>query len=250
MLPDAAEFEARFGPRLVQGYGLTDFGCAFATPLDMPEAKRFSMGKLFEGYEARLVDDDDREVPVGEPGELLLRRTDPPFAMSQGYYNMPEASLKAMRNLWFHTGDRVMCDEDGYYFFVDRKKDALRRRGENISTYEVELAILSHPAVADAAAYPVQLRVGDDEVGVSIVVQDGMTLSEHDLFLFCRDNMPHYMVPRFIDVRESLPRTLTNKLRKQEMRDHVEANLSVVWDSERAGLAARERKRSAVQVSV
>lgn len=250
MLPNAAAFEQRFGPKLTQGYGLSDYCCAFSQPLNIPDSKRMSMGRPLEGVDVRLVDDDDNEVPTGEIGEICLRKNDMPFAAAQGYYRMPEATLAATRNLWFHTGDRGRRDEDGYYYFVDRKKDAIRRRGENISTYEVETAIAKHHAIADVAVYPIKIASGEDEVGTSVVLHAGELLSEEELFGYCKANMPHYMVPRFIEFRSALPRTLTDKVRKQEMREHVESNLDSVWDCERVGLSTRDKERMAVQVRI
>jgi len=250
MVANAADFEQRFGLKLTQGYGLSDYCCAFSQPLNTPESKRMSMGFPLGGIDVCLVDDDDNEVSIGEVGELCLRKNDMPYATAQGYYRMPQATLAATRNLWFHTGDRARRDADGYYYFVDRKKDAIRRRGENISTYEVETSIAKHRAVADVAVYPIKVSNGDDEVGASIVIRPGETLSERELFEYCSENMPHYMVPRFIHIRDELPRTLTNKPRKQEMRDDVEANIEKVWDSERAGVAVRVRERKATQVRV
>jgi crotonobetaine/carnitine-CoA ligase len=130
------------------------------------------MGPVFEGFEGRAVDDADNTLPDGVPGELVLR-ADEPFAFATGYFGMPDKTVEAWRNLWFHTGDRVVRDAAGYFRFIDRMKDAIRRRGENISSYEVEQVLLSHPDVAEAAAFPVQSELAEDEVMVAIVPRDG-----------------------------------------------------------------------------
>ena len=122
-----------------------------------------------------LVDDEDNEVPAGEIGEIVFRPKEP-FIMMLGYYNMPEKTLETYRNLWFHTGDLAKKDEDGYFYFVDRKKDALRRRGENISSFEVERAINTHPKVLESAAVAVQSEMAEDEVKICVVLKAGETL--------------------------------------------------------------------------
>jgi len=239
MMADAQKFEDRFGVRLTQAYGLTDCCLPLSQTLSDPPSKRFSIGRAMPGCRVRLVDDFDRDVPPGSAGEIVIRKDDMPFAVAGGYYKMPEATLAATRNLWFHTGDRGRQDEEGYFYFVDRKKDAIRRHGENISTFEVEALIARHPAVVDVAAYPVDSSAGEDDVAVSIVIDAAKTLTEKELFEYCRLHMPHYMVPRYIDIRAELPRTSTQKVQKRELRDYVEANAAAVWDCERHNLSAR-----------
>jgi crotonobetaine/carnitine-CoA ligase len=244
MLADAQKFEDRFAVRLAQAYGLTDCCLPLSQSLSDPPGKRMSIGRPMPGCQVRLVDDFDRDVPVGAVGEIVIRKDDMPFAVAGGYYKMPEATLAVTRNLWFHTGDRGRMDEDGYFYFVDRKKDAIRRRGENISTFEVETLIGRHPAIAEVAAYPVRSDTSEDDVAVSIITRSDLAVSETELFEYCRQHMPHFMIPRYIDIRGELPRTSTHKVRKQELRAHVESNKSSVWDCERHGLTLR-RERSA-----
>ena len=136
------QFTERFGIGLIDGYGSTETNCIMGTSLT--EQRPGTMGRLLKGFSARVVDGYDNEVPDGEAGELMLR-ADEPFAFATGYFGMPEKTVEAWRNLWFHTGDRVVRESDGYYRFMDRMKDAIRRRGENISSYEVEQVIVSHP---------------------------------------------------------------------------------------------------------
>ena len=146
-----AEFTKRTGIAILDGYGSTETNFVIGSPI--AECKPGTMGRLFEGFAARVVDAEDNEVPDGTPGELMLR-AEAPFAFATGYFGTPEKTVEAWRNLWFHTGDRVVREPDGYYKFVDRLKDAIRRRGENVSSFEVEQVLLSHPEIATAAAYP------------------------------------------------------------------------------------------------
>ncbi len=236
MMANFAEFEERFGVPLTQGYGLTDHCCPLTAGLDTPPDKKFSMGLPIEGAQVRIVDENDADMPPGEAGEIVLRKDSLPFATSQGYYKMPDATVAAWRNQWFHTGDRGIKDADGYFFFVDRKKDAIRRRGENISTFEVETAIARHPAIADVAVYPVRAETREDDVGATIVFKSGMSITAVELVEHCRVNMPYFMVPRYYDFRDELPRTMTQKVRKVEMREFVEANPDKVFDREREGI--------------
>jgi crotonobetaine/carnitine-CoA ligase len=174
-------------------------------------------GKPRAGVEARLVDDHDCEVAQGEIGELILR-TDAPWAMNHGYNKSPEATALAWRNGWFHTGDAFRIDKDGNYFFVDRFKDAIRRRGENISSFEVELEVTAHPAIREAAAVSVPSEHGEDEVLVAVSLTEGQTLDPVDLIGFLKPRMAHFMVPRYVRILADLPKTPTNKIEKYLLR--------------------------------
>ncbi len=164
------EFRDRFGIELLDGYGSTETN--FVLGCTLPGKRPGTMGPVFDGFEARVVDDADNALPDGTAGELVLRAREP-FAFATGYFGMPEKTVEAWRNLWFHTGDRVVRDADGHFRFIDRMKDVIRRRGENISSYEVEQVLLSHPDVAEAAAFPVRSELAEDEVMVAIVLRDG-----------------------------------------------------------------------------
>jgi crotonobetaine/carnitine-CoA ligase len=153
-----------------------------------------------------------------------------------GYYKMPEATLASRRNLWFHTGDRGVRDADGYFFFVDRKKDCIRRRGENISAFEVEQIIATHPGVADAAVFPVATATNDEEVAAVIVRKPGTPLDEAALVAHCQKNMAYFMVPRYVQFREALPTTMSQKVEKFRLRQQLEADLAQAWDREAAGI--------------
>jgi crotonobetaine/carnitine-CoA ligase len=183
-------------------------------------------------YELRLFDDQDQEVPVGQIGEIVFRPREP-FIMMSEYYNMPEKTLEAFRNLWFHTGDLARKDEDGYFYFVDRKKDALRRRGENISSFEVERAINTHPKVLESAAVAVQSELAEDEVKICVVLKRGEILAPEELIEWANERMPYFAVPRYVEFMESLPKTPTERVEKYKLKQAgITAN---TWDREKAG---------------
>lgn len=231
-------FEKRFGLTITSLYGLTDFGLiAFKGP-DAPREKRASAGLVRPGIELRIVDEDDLPVPPGEVGEIVLRPREPWFN-PLGYHDMPQATLEAWRNLWFHTGDRGRVDADGWLYFVDRKKDAIRRRGQNISSFEVEQIILRHPAVQDVAAFAMPSELSEDEVMVSVVLRDGRTLTEAELVEHCQRNMAYYMAPRYVEFRPDLPRNASEKVMKYKLRAEAEARLGALWDREKAGVEIR-----------
>ena len=166
----------------------------------------------------RVVDENDEPVGVGEVGELVVRSAEP-WSLNGGYYGMPEATAAAWRNGWFHTGDAFRFDEDGNYYLVDRLKDAIRRRGENISSFEVENVVRGYPGVADCAAIGVPDEFGDDEVMVIVEASEGATIDPAALHEWLVDRMPKFMLPGLIDVN-SLPRNATTqRVRKFELRD-------------------------------
>jgi carnitine-CoA ligase len=231
----AADFEQRFRMRFVSGYGLTDYWSSHAFTLSDPPSKLGSAGRARKGIEARTVDEDDFDVPVGEPGELVLRNNNP-WEAGEGYYKMPEASLASLRNGWFHTGDKVRIDEDGYMWFVGRGKDTIRRRGENISAFEIESVVRKHPAVADAAAYAMASDVGEEDVALAVVPREGHPLDEADLIRYCAANMAYFMVPRYVRRVSDLPRTLSHKVQKFLLREESEKARGELWDREAAGI--------------
>jgi crotonobetaine/carnitine-CoA ligase len=202
------------------------------------ECKPGTMGRLFEGFAARVVDAEDNEVPDGTPGELMLR-AEAPFAFATGYFGTPEKTVEAWRNLWFHTGDRVVREPDGYYKFVDRLKDAIRRRGENVSSFEVEQVLLSHPEIATAAAYPVRSELAEDEVMAAIVRQPGSRLDEVAIIRFCETRMPYFAVPRFLEFVDILPATENGKIQKYKLRER--GITGQTWDREAAGITVKRR---------
>jgi carnitine-CoA ligase len=223
-------FAARTGITLLEGYGATETN--FVIGASQHGQKPGTMGRVVEGFEARVVDAGDVEVGLGEVGELVLR-ADQPFAFATGYFGMPDKTVEAWRNLWFHTGDRVVRDQDGYFRFVDRLKDAIRRRGENISSYEVEQVLLAHPGVEMAAVFPVRSELAEDEVMAAIVARAGSVVDPIDLIQFCEGRLPYFAIPRFVETLQDLPRTENGKVRKYELRDRgVTAS---AWDREASG---------------
>lgn len=229
------EFEARFGLRFIQSYSLTDFGPSHAFSLVDPVSKLGSCGKIRKGIQARIVDENDFELPPGVRGELILR-ADMPWTHSMGYYKMPAETMKAWRNGWLHTGDSGYIDEDGYFWFLDRTKDAIRRRGENISAYEVEKVLLQHPAIEDVAVFAVKSEMAEDEVAAAIVCRAGMQIEEAEIIAFCSKEMAYYMVPRFLQIVQDLPRNASQKVEKFKLRDSANANRDQLWDREQAGI--------------
>jgi crotonobetaine/carnitine-CoA ligase len=218
VIPLSAEgiaFGKRYGIVVHTLFNMTEVSCPLAA--EPNPAVIATCGKPRAGVEARLVDDHDCEVAQGEVGELILR-TDTPWAMNHGYNKAPEATARAWRNGWFHTGDAFRTDRDGNYFFVDRFKDAIRRRGENISSFEVELEVGAHPAVREAAAISVPSEHGEDEVLVAVSLSEGSTLDAADLIGFLTPRMAHFMVPRYVRILEDLPKTPTNKIEKYLLR--------------------------------
>ncbi|HVW42443.1 MAG TPA: AMP-binding protein [Amycolatopsis sp.] len=230
--PDNKEFERRFGLLPTSGYGSTEVGYPIRTT-DPGVRDPTTCGKVRAGYAARIVDAFDQEVPVGEVGELIVR-SDRPWALCSGYKDMAEATVELYRNGWLHTGDAFRRDEDGYYYFVDRMKDVIRRRGENISSVEVESEVLTHPAVAKVAAYGVPDPHSQEEVMVAVEPKPGALVEPRQLAEFLIERLPHYMVPRYIVIHEKLPLTATERVRKPELRDEgVTAN---TWDREAEGI--------------
>ncbi|MBV6274382.1 ATP-dependent acyl-CoA ligase [Alcaligenaceae bacterium CGII-47] len=212
----AADFLARTGVNLLEGYGSTESSFVIATTPDSPQ--HGVMGKVLPGFQARVADEDDVELPPGVAGELLLR-ADEPYAFASGYFNMPEKTVETWRNLWLHTGDRVTCDADGTLRFVDRIKDAIRRRGENISSYEVEQVLLSHPDVAAVAVFPVRSELAEDEVMAALTLRSGCTLEPAALIAWCAARLQYFAVPRYIDIVDDLPRTENGKIQKYKLRE-------------------------------
>jgi carnitine-CoA ligase len=231
--PEPKAFVHRFGLEgMITAYGSTEVSAATVIPLG-GELRPGTCGRARPGVEIRLVDERDIPVPPGRMGEMVIR-TDRPWELSSGYLGDPEATAAAWRNGWFHTGDLFVADDDGYYRFCDRTKDALRRRGENVSSFEVEREVQAHPSVAEAACVGVRDADGvDDEVKVCVVAAPGATVDFDELLRFCAGRMPHFMVPRYFEVVDGLPKTATMRVRKHLLR---EAGLTpTTWDRERSG---------------
>ncbi|VTU33543.1 Long-chain-fatty-acid--CoA ligase [Variovorax sp. SRS16] len=236
---DTEQFKARFGCTIYTAYNMTEI----SSPLMSGAQPKVlgSCGRPRDGVEVRIVDGNDCEVARGEVGELIVR-TDRPWALNHGYYRNAEATVEAWRNGWFHTGDAFRIDAEGNYHFVDRMKDAIRRRGENISSFEVEAEVSTFPGVQEAAAVAVPSEHGEDEVLVAVVAQSGASIDWALLVAHLVPRMPHYMVPRYFRAIEALPKTPTQKVQKHVLRrDGVTAD---TWDREAAGIRLRGQKLS------
>jgi crotonobetaine/carnitine-CoA ligase len=231
--PDPEAFTERFGlDGLCTAYGSTEANLSVVSSLQTP-IRQGSCGRARAGFQIRIVDEHDYEVPTGEVGELIVR-ADQPWLQSQGYLRTAEATVRAWRNGWFHSGDALRVDEDGYYFFHDRYKDGLRRRGENISSYEVEREVLAYQGVAEVAciAHPGDYG-GDDEVKVFIVQTSATSIDFEKLLTFLVDRMPYFMIPRFYETIDNLPKTPTQRVQKHLLRER--GNSVATWDREAQG---------------
>jgi len=219
-VPDPAdihrEIEERFNCKLTTVFGSTEVGLPlFRSTEDdyQPE----SCGRVSPYYEVRIVDGDDQPLGPGQVGEIVVRPK-LPFLTGSGYVNMPDRTVESWRNLWLHSGDNGYFDENGWFYFVDRATDSIRRRGENISSYEVEQMVAKHPDIAEVAAMATPSEVGEDEVWVQIIAREGKSLSPENVLHHCADVMPYFMVPRFIEIVPDFPRTPTAKIEKFKLR--------------------------------
>jgi crotonobetaine/carnitine-CoA ligase len=227
----------RFGFDYVSGFNMTEVSCPLITEVN--ESTMRSCGRARTGVECRIVDANDHTLPDGEPGELVIRTTNP-WELFKGYLGDPTATAEAWRNGWFHTGDLLWRDPEGRFYFVDRKKDAIRRRGENMSSLEIEIEVAAYPGVREVAAYGVDLPGGEQEVMVCIAPQPGVQVDPRALIEFLVPRMAHFMVPRYVRVEPSLPKTPTNKIQKVELRK--EGVTPQTWDREAAGIRVKRQK--------
>ncbi len=234
---DALAFSERFGIDIYTTFNMTETSCPIFSQKN-PTAKG-TCGVPRPGVECRIVDENDCELPVGTIGELIVR-TDMPWAMNSGYHKNPEATAKAWRNGWFHTGDAFRKDAEGNFYFVDRMKDAIRRRGENISSFEVEAEITAHPAVREAAVVAVKSELSEDEVLAVLAPVPGQTIDPVALIDFLRPRMAHFMIPRYLRILPDLPKTPTQKVQKNLLRD--EGITADTWDREKAGIVIKREK--------
>lgn len=234
-------FQKRFNTKLLEGYGMTEVNIPLYMPYDEGLRPR-SCGKLLQHwFEMRIVDPETDEVlPPRTVGEMVVRPKEP-WCFMAGYHAMPDKTVEAWRNFWFHTGDAGMYDEEGYFYFVDRIRDAIRRRGENISSFEVEQVINAHEAVVESAVVAVKSEIagGEDEVKACIVLKSGAHVDMAALLDYCQERMPYFAVPRYIDIVDELPKTPTGKIQKHKLR---EAGVTpTTWDRDAAGYQVRRR---------
>jgi crotonobetaine/carnitine-CoA ligase len=211
----------RFNLRLSGGYGSTEVGI----PVSSTYAAVIrggnppgSCGQVGPHVEVRIMSEDGQFLPAGQTGEIVIRPR-LPWTIFLEYYGMPGQTVDAFRGLWFHTGDAGYFDDLGYLFFVDRLKDAIRRKGENISSYEVEQVLLNNPAILEAAVLPAPSEAGEDEVMAVVVPKPGETATPAGILAWCRENMPGFWVPRYIRMALALPRTATGRVEKFRLRE-------------------------------
>ena len=235
----AGSFQERFGVRGLEVWGMTEVGIPCWSSLDEP-LHDGSCGRVDdEWFEFRIVDPaTDEPLPTGETGEFVVRACHP-FTLMQGYIGMPEKTVEAWRNMWFHTGDVGYVDASGLVYFVDRGSERIRRRAENISPYDIEVAALKHPAVAEAAAVGVPSGLaGDDDVKLCVVLRHGVALEAVDLLRHLAAELSHFMVPRYLEFVEALPRSATHKVQRAALkRPPFGAD---VWDRKQHGVALRD----------
>lgn len=231
----APDIAAELWDEFLKRYGIEEIVGAYAGTetnqvITATEGRRSDagyMGRLVNGFEAHVVDEYDVPLEDGVAGELVLR-SNLPFAFCTGYLNRPEATIEAMRNMWWHTGDRVVREADGRFRFVDRLKDMIRRRGENISTWEVESALLTHEAVAQVAVYGVPSPLGDEDVAAAVVLKSGARVDPLELITHLHDRIAYFAVPRYIRFLDQLPHTENGKVSKAPLRDS--GVTSSTWD--------------------
>ena len=240
MPPDTdRRWRERFGCATFSGgYGLTEASLISMLPAGEVNKVGAAGKPNTHEFEVRIVDDGDRPVPTGQTGEIVCRPTGPNL-MFAGYWNRPDATVDALRNLWFHTGDLGRLDDDGFLFFVDRKKDYLRRRGENISSFEMERTVVAHEAITDVAVHAVASEQGEDDVKVTAVLVAGAELSEEELCRWCAERVPYFAIPRYVEFRDDLPRNPVGRVLKYQLRD--EGVTPATWDREAAGVVFERR---------
>jgi crotonobetaine/carnitine-CoA ligase len=231
--------QKRFGVQTFSGgYGVTEASLVSWLPPGVTN-KPNAAGKINDEYfDVRIFDDEDAEVPLGVDGEIVVRPKRP-HVMFEGYWGRPEVTVETSRNWWYHTGDIGQIDDDGYLYFVDRKADYLRRRGENISSYEVESVLMSHGALADVAVHAVPSQLTEDDLKVTATLKEGAELRPEELFEWCVDRLPYFVLPRYVEFRRELPRSPVGRVLKRQLRD--EGVTPATWDAEVAGVTYEKR---------
>ncbi len=207
----------RFGLEVLELYGMSETG-TFNTINRPGKGRAGSVGQIREGFDVRIFDDRDNELPPGKIGEIVIR-PNKPYIMFDGYYNSPEETVKCSSNWWFHTGDLGKVDEEGYYYFCGRKKEGIRRGGENISAYDIETVVSAHHAVAESAAFGIADAVMGEEIGVAIVLKPSQTASPQEIIAWCESRLPKFMLPRYLEFLEKLPKSATEKVQKGKLKD-------------------------------
>jgi crotonobetaine/carnitine-CoA ligase len=231
--PHRKLFRERFGVTYIAAnqYASTEGYCITSVPYGT-EAPQGSAGRRNDDYDVILTDDEGREVPPGQAGEILYRPRRANI-MFEGYWRQPDKTAEAWRDLWMHTGDMARFDDDGYLFFVERKKDYIRRRGENVSSWEVEQTILEHPAVKEVAVHAIPSDLGEDDIKI-VAILAGEPVPPRELFLWSRERLPAFAVPRYVEFRDELPKNGVGRVLKYRLRD--EGVTPTTWDVESTDL--------------
>jgi carnitine-CoA ligase len=229
----------RFGVRWpgFNVYGQTEAGSMITAPvdLDVPDG---SAGRRNETLDVRIFDADDRECGPDEVGEIVVR-PNRPHVMFEGFWNRPDLSHALARNYWHHTGDLGKFDREGYFYFVDRQKDYLRRRGENISSFEVEISLMAHPGIAEAAVYAVDSELTEDDVKATVVLAPGTELTPEDLIRWAAERIPYFALPRYVEFRAELPKNPVGRVLKFQLRER--GVTPDTWDREKFDLDINRR---------
>lgn len=229
----------RFGVETFSGaYGVTEASLISWQPPGVRNKPNAAGVVNDEFFDVRIFDGDDDELPRGTEGEIVVRPKRP-HAMFEGYWGRPEATVEASRNWWYHTGDIGRIDDEGYLFFVDRKADYLRRRGENISSFEVERILMGHGALADVAVHAVPSELTEDDLKITATLAEGAQFTEEELFRWCVDQLPYFALPRYIEFRDELPRSPVGRVLKRELR--AEGCTPATWDAEASGITYERR---------
>ncbi len=232
LVPELDRFKARFRVEVATAYGSTEANVPLLSDFSIEDPKQ--CGRARPGWQVEIVDRDDEIVPAGQAGEIVVRPPEPWLTM-KGYLDNAEATAEAYRNCWLHTGDMAHSDADGNFYFVDRIADAIRRRGENISSFEVEREVNAHPSVLESAAVGVASEHTEEELAIFAVAAEGVEVDPAELHRFLRKRAPRFMVPRYIQIVEALPKTDTGKVQKATLR---EAGLASAWDAARTTASA------------
>ncbi len=229
----------RFGVKTFSGaFGVTEASLIAWSPNQLP-ARPNAAGVINDEYfDVRIFDDDDHELARNTDGEIVIRPKRP-HVMFEGYWGRPDATVATSRNWWYHTGDIGRIDDDGYLYFVDRKADYLRRRGENISSFEVEKILLKHEAINDVAVHAVPSDLTEDDLKVTAILVSGATVTEEELFRWCIEELPYFALPRYVEFRSELPRSPVGRVLKRDLRD--EGVTESTWDVEQSGITYDKR---------
>jgi carnitine-CoA ligase len=231
-------FEKRFGLRIVEGYGLTETtGFCISNPFQANRPP--SIGRPYDYVETKIVDESGNELPSNEIGEILIRSNEEQVLMN-GYYKMPEKTKEVMKDGWFYTGDRGYADKDGYLYFCDRIKQCIRRRGENISSWEIEKVVNQHPKVIESAAVGVPSELGEEDVKLYVILRSAQSMKPEEVLDWCQPRMAYFMVPRYIQFVDVFPKTATERIQKFKLKAE---GIGLAWDREKTGYVVSKTNR-------